>query len=96
MNPEILNLSSDKSECEEGCLSLPSQFAKVERPSFIEVSYQDENGEEIKKNFYGLEATCLQHEIDHLNGKLFVDHVSKLKKSRILKKLKKIKKQEKY
>ena len=95
VNPEILNLSSDKSEYEEGCLSLPTQFAKVERPSFIAVTYQDENGKKINKNFSGLEATCLQHEIDHLNGKLFVDHVSKLKKSRILKKLEKIKKQKK-
>ena len=75
VNPEILNLSSDKTEYEEGCLSLPTQFAKVERPSYIEVTYQDENGKKINKNFSGLEATCLQHEIDHLNGKLFVDHV---------------------
>ena len=80
VNPEILNLSSDKSEFEEGCLSLPTQFAKVERPSYIEVTYQDENGRKIKKNFSGIEATCLQHEIDHLNGKLFVDHISKIKK----------------
>ena len=93
INPEIVNISSDKSEYEEGCLSLPTQFAKVERPSHIEVTYQDENGKKINKNFSGLEATCLQHEIDHLNGKLFVDHVSRLKKNRILKKLEKIKKQ---
>ena len=92
VNPEIVNISSDKSEYEEGCLSLPTQFAKVERPSYIEVTYQDENGKKINKNFSGLEATCLQHEIDHLNGKLFVDHVSRLKKNRILKKLEKIKK----
>ena len=93
VNPEILKTSSDKSEYEEGCLSLPTQFAKVERPSYIEVTYQDENGKKMNKNFSGLEATCLQHEIDHLNGKLFVDHVSRLKKNRILKKLEKIKKQ---
>ena len=92
VNPEIVNISSDTSEYEEGCLSLPTQFAKVERPSYIEVTYQDESGKKINKNFSGLEATCLQHEIDHLNGKLFVDHVSRLKKNRILKKLEKIKK----
>jgi len=93
VNPEIVKISSDKTEYEEGCLSLPTQFAKVERPSYIEVTYQDENGKKMNKNFSGLEATCLQHEIDHLNGKLFVDHVSRLKKNRILKKLEKIKKQ---
>tara|TARA_B100001989_G_scaffold252779_1_gene236163 strand:- start:6648 stop:7163 length:516 start_codon:yes stop_codon:yes gene_type:complete len=92
INPEILNLSSEKSEFEEGCLSLPTQYAKVERPSIIEVKYEDENGKKIKKKFSGIEATCLQHEIDHLDGKLFVDHISKLKKNRIIKKLEKIKK----
>ena len=92
INPEILNLSSEKSEFEEGCLSLPTQYAKVERPSNIEVKYEDENGKKFKKKFSGIEATCLQHEIDHLDGKLFVDHISKLKKNRIIKKLEKIKK----
>jgi peptide deformylase len=96
INPEILNLSSEKSEFEEGCLSLPTQYAKVERPSNIEVKYEDENGKKIKKNFSGIEATCLQHEIDHLDGKLFVDHISKLKKNRIIKKLEKIKKTKNY
>ena len=92
INPEILNLSSEKSEFEEGCLSLPTQYAKVERPSIVEVKYEDENGKKIKKKFSGIEATCLQHEIDHLDGKLFVDHISKLKKNRILNKLQKYKK----
>ena len=96
INPEILNLSSEKSEFEEGCLSLPTQYAKVERPSIIEVKYEDENGKKIKKKFSGIEATCLQHEIDHLDGKLFVDHISKLKKNRIIKKLEKIKKTKNY
>ena len=96
VNPEILNLSSDKSEFEEGCLSLPTQYAKVERPSNIEVEYKDENGNKYRKSFFGIEATCLQHEIDHLNGKLFVDHISKLKKNRIIKKLEKIKKTKNY
>ena len=96
VNPEILNLSSDKSEFEEGCLSLPTQYAKVERPSNIEVEYKDENGNKYRKSLFGIEATCLQHEIDHLNGKLFVDHISKLKKNRIIKKLEKIKKTKNY
>ncbi|RPH07947.1 MAG: peptide deformylase [Alphaproteobacteria bacterium TMED93] len=96
VNPEILNLSSDKSEFEEGCLSLPTQYSKVERPSNIEVEYKDENGNKCRKSFSGIEATCLQHEIDHLNGKLFVDHISKLKKNRIIKKLEKIKKTKNY
>lgn len=93
VNPEILETSSEKSVFEEGCLSLPTQFAKVERPKFVLVEYKDENGNKYKKKFYGLEATCLQHEIDHLNGKLFVDHISKLKRSRIIQKLQKYKKQ---
>ena len=96
VNPEILNLSSDKSEFEEGCLSLPTQYAKVERPSNIEVEYKDESGNKYRKSFSGIQATCLQHEIDHLNGKLFVDHISKLKKNRIIKKLEKIKKTKNY
>ena len=93
INPEMLEISSDKSEFEEGCLSLPTQFAKVERPEVIFVQYKDENGKNNKKRFFGIEATCLQHEIDHLNGKLFIDHISKLKSNRILQKLQKYKKQ---
>ena len=75
---------------------MPTQYAKVERPNSIEVQYKDENGRKEKKFFYGIEATCLQHEIDHLDGKLFVDHISKLKKNRIIKKLEKIKKTKNY
>ena len=96
INPEILRFSSERSEFEEGCLSLPTQYAKVERPSNINVEYKDENGKKILKNFSGIEATCLQHEIDHLDGKLFVDHLSKLKKNRIIKKLEKFKKINNY
>ena len=92
INPEILEFSEAMSEFEEGCLSLPTQFARVERPEMIVVKYVDEQGKNKKKTFYGLEATCLQHEIDHLNGKLFVDHISKLKRNRILDKLTKYKK----
>ena len=96
INPEILTFSPEKSEFVEGCLSLPTQFAKVERPSKVEVQYEDETGTQIRKKFDGIEATCLQHEIDHLNGKLFIDHISKLKKNRIIKKLEKIKKIKNY
>ena len=92
INPEVLEKSKELSEFEEGCLSLPTQFAKVERSECVLVKYKDENGKENKKKFYGIEATCLQHEIDHLNGRLFVDHISKLKRSRILEKLQKYKK----
>ena len=93
VNPEVLSESPDTSEFEEGCLSLPTQFAKVTRPSTVEIKYQNESGKSIKDKFSGIEATCLQHEIDHLNGKLFVDHISKLKRNRIIKKLEKYKKQ---
>ena len=96
VNPEILNFSSEKIEFEEGCLSLPTQQAKVVRPGDIQIQYKDENGIKIQKCFSGIEAICLQHEIDHLDGKLFVDHISKLKKNRIIKKLEKIKKSNLY
>ena len=96
INPEITFKSQKTSIHEEGCLSLPTQYAKVERPNSIEVQYKDENGRKVKKLFSGIEATCLQHEIDHLDGKLFVDHISKLKKNRIIKKLEKIKKTKSY
>ena len=92
INPEIIKLSKNISEFEEGCLSLPSQYAKVTRPSEITLKYKNIQGLNCESEFIGLEATCIQHEIDHLDGKLFVDHISKLKKNIILKKLKKFKK----
>ncbi len=92
INPEIIKLSKNVSEFEEGCLSLPSQYAKVTRPSEIILKYKNIEGSTCEREFIGLEATCIQHEIDHLDGKLFVDHISKLKKNIILKKLKKFKK----
>ncbi len=91
INPEILEFSSEQSEFEEGCLSLPEQFAKVSRPKTILVKYVNESGQSKKIKLSGIEATCLQHEIDHLDGKLFVDHISKLKRSRIIQKLNKYK-----
>ena len=92
INPEVIEYSDELSEYEEGCLSLPQQFAKIERPSKVKVRYLDINGKRIEEEFGGLEATCVQHEIDHLNGKLFIDHISKLRKKLILKKLQKYKK----
>ena len=92
INPEIIKLSKNTSEFEEGCLSLPSQYAKVTRPSEITLKYKNIEGLICESKFSGLEATCIQHEIDHLDGKLFVDHISKLKKNIIIKKLKKLKK----
>jgi peptide deformylase len=92
INPEIIKLSKNISEFEEGCLSLPSQYAKVTRPSEITLKYKNTEGLLCETEFSGLEATCIQHEIDHLDGKLFVDHISKLKKNIIIKKLKKFKK----
>ena len=92
INPEITKLSKNISEFEEGCLSLPSQYAKVTRPSEITLKYTNIEGLICESKFSGLEATCIQHEIDHLDGKLFVDHISKLKKNIIIKKLKKLKK----
>ena len=89
VNPIIKNKNSNYSTYEEGCLSVPEQFAEVDRPSTCEVEYLDYNG---KKNFLsatGLLATCIQHEMDHLEGILFIDYLSKLKKSMIVKKLSK-------
>ena len=95
INPEIIKLSSEILEFEEGCLSLPTQYAKVKRPAEITVKFQNIEGIYCEESFSGIEATCIQHEVDHLDGKLFVDHVSKLKKNIILKKLIKFKKKNK-
>ena len=89
VNPQIKNRDELKSTYEEGCLSVPNQFAEIDRPSKCEVEYLDYNG--VKKNLKaeGLLATCIQHEMDHLDGILFIDYLSKLKKSIIIKKLSK-------
>jgi peptide deformylase len=86
INPELTWASELKSTHEEGCLSIPEYYEEVERPSEIKIKYLDLDGkpQEIAAN--GLLATCLQHEIDHLNGVLFIDHISKLKRDRVLKK----------
>ncbi len=89
VNPLIKNKDSLKSIYEEGCLSVPNQFAEIERPKNCEVEYLDYNGEKKILKAEGLLATCIQHEMDHLEGVLFIDYLSKLKKSIIIKKLSK-------
>jgi|TARA_B110000967_G_C18705614_1_gene470073 peptide deformylase len=91
VNPVIKNKNLDKSTYEEGCLSVPNQFAEIERPNKCEVEYLDYEGKKQLLKAEGLLATCIQHEMDHLNGILFIDYLSKLKKSMIIKKLSKIK-----
>ncbi len=93
INPEIINRSNNTSIYEEGCLSLPGQFAEIERPAECTLNYIDFNGKEKKLKAEGLLATCIQHEVDHLNGVLFIDYLSKLKKDMIIKKLVKHKKE---
>ena len=89
VNPVIKNKNSEKAIYEEGCLSVPDQFAEIERPSKCEVEYLDYSGKKQLLKADGLLATCIQHEMDHLEGILFIDYLSKLKKSMILKKLSK-------
>jgi peptide deformylase len=90
-NPEILWTSDQDSSYQEGCLSVPGVFENVTRPDACKVRYLDEQNEVRELNATGLLATCIQHEIDHLNGTLFVDHLSNLKRNMIIKKLEKAK-----
>ena len=92
VNPEILKNSNVNASYEEGCLSVPGQFAEVSRPDKCKLKFLDYNGEEKILETEGLLATCIQHEIDHLEGILFIDYLSKLKKDFIVKKLSKHKK----
>ena len=94
INPEITPLTEDLAPYEEGCLSVPGFDEKVERPSRVRIRALDRNGEPFEIETDGLLATCIQHEIDHLNGKLFVDYVSRLKRDRIKKKLQKVHRQQ--
>ena len=91
VNPIIKNKDSLKATYEEGCLSVPDQFAEIDRPSKCEVEYLDYNGNKQLLKADGLLATCIQHEMDHLEGILFIDYLSKLKRSMIIKKLSKLK-----
>ena len=86
INPEVVWTSEEKATYEEGCLSIPEYYGDVERPAQVKVKYLDFDGKPHELEASGLLATCLQHEIDHLNGVLFIDHLSKLKRDRVLKK----------
>ncbi|WP_353534534.1 peptide deformylase [Cognatishimia sp. WU-CL00825] len=92
-NPEVLLSSEDKNTYEEGCLSIPDQFAEVTRPSDVRVGWIDENGNPQEKDFDGLWATCVQHEIDHLNGTLFIDYLGPMKRQMMTRKSAKMKRE---
>jgi peptide deformylase len=94
VNPEILWSSEERSTYEEGCLSIPEYYEEVERPASVRVKYVDRDGVTQERLAEGLLATVLQHEIDHLNGVLFIDYLSKLKRDRVVKKFAKIARQE--
>jgi peptide deformylase len=93
INPEIVEGAPDMTVFKEGCLSFPDQFAEVTRPARVRVRYLDLDGKQQEKTFEGMLATCIQHEIDHINGIVFVDHISSLKRDMIIRKLTKLKKQ---
>jgi peptide deformylase len=94
INPEIVWSSDDLSTYEEGCLSIPDVFDNVERPAEVKVKYVDELGKQQEMHCTGLMATCIQHEIDHLNGILFIDHLSRLKRSMVVRKFTKLARQQ--
>ncbi len=85
-NPEIVASTDERSTYEEGCLSIPDYYAEVERPAGVTVNYLDRDGKQQTVAAEGLLATCLQHEIDHLNGTLFIDHISRLKREMVIRK----------
>ena len=93
-NPEIVSASDELATYEEGCLSFPEQFAEVERPAKVRIRYLDHENEIREVEAEGLLGTCIQHEMDHLDGVLFVDHISALKRGIILRKMKKVKRTE--
>lgn len=92
VNPEILPLTEDTAPYEEGCLSVPDVYEEVERPTECRIRYLDYDGNEVEEVADGLFAVCIQHEMDHLNGTLFIDHLSRLKRQRAVDKVKKAKK----
>ncbi len=96
VNPEILDPSEEQSIYSEGCLSVPEQYAEVERPATIRARWQDVDGKVHEEDMTGLMATCLQHEMDHLEGILFIDHLSRLKRQMVLKKIDKMRKDPHY
>ena len=91
-NPEVIWASESQNDYEEGCLSIPEFYEMVTRPAEIRLRYLDRQGEAREMHATGLMATCLQHEIDHLNGVLFIDHISRLKRERVIKKFQKAQK----
>ncbi|GGZ19799.1 peptide deformylase [Asticcacaulis endophyticus] len=91
VNPEIVWASEETAPYDEGCLSVPEVYDEVERPARVKIKYLNYQGEEIIEDADGLYATCIQHEMDHLNGVLFIDHLSKLKRDRAITKVKKLK-----
>lgn len=93
INPEITWVSEDMGTYEEGCLSIPDHFAEVERPAAAEVTWTDLDGAQQTERFTGLWATCAQHEIDHLDGKLFIDYIGPLKRQMITRKMQKLKRE---
>ena len=94
VNPEITWSSEEKRTYEEGCLSIPEYYEEVERPDRVKFRYRNLDGETVEAEADGVLATCVQHEIDHLNGVLFIDHLSKLKRDRVITKFKKAAKRE--
>ena len=93
INPEVVWTSEERSVYEEGCLSIPEQYAEVERPAEVEVTWMNLDGQEKRERFDGLWATCVQHEIDHLDGKLFIDYLKPLKRQMITRKMQKLKRE---
>lgn len=94
INPQITPLTEEQEPYEEGCLSVPGFYEKVDRPARVRINALDRDGEPFEMEANGLLAVCIQHEIDHLDGKLFVDYVSRLKRNRIQKKLQKVQRQQ--
>jgi peptide deformylase len=92
-NPEVIWASEDQAVYEEGCLSIPDQYADVQRPAEVVVRWLDVKGETQERQFAGLWATCVQHEIDHLEGKLFIDYLGPLKRQMITRKMEKLKRE---
>ena len=93
INPEILHRSQARKTYNEGCLSIPDQYAEIERPDIVRARWTDEQGRTQEGEFGGLMSVCLQHEVDHLNGVLFIDHLSRLKRDMIVKKVVKARKE---
>ena len=93
VNPIITASSAEKSVYEEGCLSIPEHFAEITRPELVQVEWVDLDGKQYSEEFNGLKSTCVQHEIDHLNGKLFIDYLGPMKRQLITRKMQKFKRE---